>query len=142
MSRIITSISLAILIHYSSSIRSMGPMDPNIPESLMGKGSWLRRQYLKRAADFASEASPIPLEQRTALRQAMRSHTSALGEGSSGAQHALGYYHEEGISVAMDCYQKAAANGNKDAKARLTDQNEFERDKLRNSMRRKFNQVA
>ncbi|KAF9419186.1 hypothetical protein BGZ76_004271 [Entomortierella beljakovae] len=68
--------------------------------------------------------------------------SKAVEKGLPKAQYALGYYHEVGISVptdihiAMDYYKQAAANGNKDAQARLSDQNKFDKNTFRNSMRR------
>lgn len=58
------------------------------------------------------------------------------------AQYALGYYYEVGISVpidmtkAMECYRLAAANGNKDAQARLSEQSTFNKSGHKNSIRR------
>ncbi|KAF9997198.1 hypothetical protein BGZ79_009077 [Entomortierella chlamydospora] len=66
----------------------------------------------------------------------------AAEKGLAKAQYALGYYHEVGISVpidlsvAMGYYKKAAANGDKDAIARLSDKNRFDRNTLRKSMKK------
>lgn len=58
------------------------------------------------------------------------------------AQYAMGYYHEVGISVpidmtkAMEYYQQAATNGNKEAQARLSDQSTFDKSGHKSSIRR------
>ncbi|KAF9211591.1 hypothetical protein BGZ59_007872 [Podila verticillata] len=59
------------------------------------------------------------------------------------AQYAMGYYYEVGISIpadmqkAMEFYQQAAANGNKEAQTRLTDQvSAFDKLGHKNSIRR------
>ncbi|KAF9127838.1 hypothetical protein BGW39_005528 [Mortierella sp. 14UC] len=58
------------------------------------------------------------------------------------AQYAMGYYYEVGISVAsdlgkaMEFYKLAAANGNKEAQARLKEQSGFDRSGHKNSIRR------
>lgn len=59
------------------------------------------------------------------------------------AQYAMGYYHEVGISIpadmqkAMEFYQQAAANGNKEAQTRLTEQtSSFDKLGHKNSIRR------
>ncbi|KAG9320077.1 hypothetical protein KVV02_003322 [Mortierella alpina] len=59
------------------------------------------------------------------------------------AQYAMGYYHEVGISVpidmdkAMEFYRLAAANGNKDAQARLTERSgKFDKSGHKQSIRR------
>ncbi|KAG0376488.1 hypothetical protein BGX24_007647 [Mortierella sp. AD032] len=58
------------------------------------------------------------------------------------AQYAMGYYYEVGISVgsdlskAMEFYKLAAANGNKEAQARLKEQSGFDKSGHKNSIRR------
>ncbi|KAF9950789.1 hypothetical protein BGZ72_007596 [Mortierella alpina] len=59
------------------------------------------------------------------------------------AQYAMGYYHEVGISVpidmdkAMEFYRLAAANGNKDAQARLSERSgKFDKSGHKQSIRR------
>lgn len=58
------------------------------------------------------------------------------------AQYAMGYYYEVGISVpidlekAMEYYKQAAANGNKEAQARLSDRSKLDKNAHKNSIRR------
>ncbi|KAF8981494.1 hypothetical protein BGZ46_002708 [Entomortierella lignicola] len=97
-------------------------------EAEMALSGW----YLSGAEDY------FEADDTLAYQYALK----AAEKGLAKAQYALGYYHEVGISVpidmsiAMDYYRKAAANGNKDAQARLADKNKFDRNGLRNSMRK------
>ncbi|KAF9925857.1 hypothetical protein FBU30_004445 [Linnemannia zychae] len=66
----------------------------------------------------------------------------AAEKGLPKAQYAMGYYFEVGISVtadlgrAMEFYRLAAAGGNKEAQARLSEQSGFDKSGHKNSIRR------
>ncbi|KAG0256399.1 hypothetical protein DFQ27_005755 [Actinomortierella ambigua] len=88
--------------------------------------------YLSGAENF------FPPNESLAFQYAQR----AADKGLAKAQYALGYYHEVGISVpvdlekAMEYYKLSAAQGNKDAQKRLSEQAAFNKLNHKKSLRR------